>query len=812
VLNGRVDLGAFEFVPRTLSVSQDGSDVIVQDIVGRNNALTISSDGTNLIITDAAEGFVSDLAPFLSNGGRTFSFPIGNITGNLRILTRGGTDSATVGGLPGLLAGLSFDDEPANQIDSITFTGPIDLASDKNLTVFASGPINFVGPDADITARGTGIINLFTSRNVLVESGASLNSVSGDIRVIANLLIPPATGDFDGVVVNGSIKSVDGRISLTGTGGTAAGGFNLGVVIANGGLVENVVGDIALNGTGGSVGASNQGVVIDAFGGNGSHVTSVSGTITLFGVSGNDFGSLNIGVNILNGAVIFSPFGRVNIFGFAVPVGDSNFGVQIVGAGTQVSGSTIDIGARSESGASFFVANGARVTSIEPQGIQILTNRTISLASTQDVPFPLDAGGGSVKIASSTVPPKMTLGTDDTANALGLTDATLDLIRAGTLEIGDPGPNNFPPPPSDITVTGVIDPANVTNLRINGLALRDNFNRPDAPNLSRVWTVQTGSFAVTNGQALATGLSLATVAGLSEADVAIQASVTMTAPKRAGMLVARYQGSGDKRRYAAGLKQLGTQIFAQIFFHDGVKWITLATTLVRTNRGVVRFEALGPSLKLYLNGVLVANAIDNRLKVGGAGLCKAGVGGGVTYDDVSVERIVRAPTAVPFTDAFNPTPNGQLSTAWLNLLGNVRIVGGRAIGGGASSLAMLGAFTPQANVTAAADVTVGRNQSAAVLGRVSANGRTFYQATLQNKNGARSLQLVRVINGVSRVLRQVSVGVSAGRLELALNGTALTLRLGGVERITLQDTAIQAAGSVGISGGGPAAWDNFSVV
>src|SRR5205085_2581158 len=89
--------------------------------------------------------------------------------------------SLTLGAEPSILG------EPSpNPVGSVTFTGPIDLPSDKNLKVQASGEVRFVGPDADITARGNASINVTTTRNIVVEAGASLTSAGGDIGLTAN--------------------------------------------------------------------------------------------------------------------------------------------------------------------------------------------------------------------------------------------------------------------------------------------------------------------------------------------------------------------------------------------------------------------------------------------------------------------------------------------------------------------------------------------------------------------------------------------------------------------------------------------------
>src|SRR5690606_40192605 len=99
--------------------------------------------------------------------------------------------------------------------------------------------------------------------------------------------------------LNALIRSVDGDIVITGTGGNV-GGQNLGVYIGNS-IVESTgvtasAATVTLNGTGGNAAGNNYGVYVTGATG---VVRSVVGDITINGTGGNG-GSNNLGI-VING-------------------------------------------------------------------------------------------------------------------------------------------------------------------------------------------------------------------------------------------------------------------------------------------------------------------------------------------------------------------------------------------------------------------------------------------------------------------------------------------------------------------------------
>src|SRR5207237_1030799 len=118
----------------------------------------------------------------------------------------------------------------------------------------------------------------------------------------------------------------------------------------------------------------------------------------------------------------------------------------------------------------------------------------------------------------------------------------------------------------------------------------------------------------------------------------------------------------------------------------------LSQTPVSSGSGVVRFEVVGNSLKLFLDGQLVGYAFDKALSRAGA----LGVRGSTstTFASFVADRIVRKPQSLPFSDSFNGPDGSQLDNAtWQGQLGNFTVVNNQAQGDAAFNLATVNAIT-----------------------------------------------------------------------------------------------------------------------
>ena len=119
-------------------------------------------------------------------------------------------------------------------------------------------------------------------------------------------------------------------------------------------------------------------------------------------------------------------------------------------------------------------------------------------------------------------------------------------------------------------------------------------------------------------------------------DSTTQAVVNIGSGTSAG-LAARFRGTVDHCMYFAGLVRVGDAYFGRIMVNNGVRWKVLASVPVSVGSGRIRFDCIGSSLSLYLDGVKIASARDTTLAGPGAvGLRLTGAG--TTVDSYSYVR------------------------------------------------------------------------------------------------------------------------------------------------------------------------------
>jgi len=156
----------------------------------------------------------------------------------------------------------------------------------------------------------------------------------------------------------------------------------------------------------------------------------------------------------------------------------------------------------------------------------------------------------------------------------------------------------------------------------------DAFIRPDSPFLSSSWKQVFGNTAISDGNVLSRieAASVATLYGVTVKNSSAQAVVNIGSGTSAG-LVARFRGTVDHCMYWAGLEKVAEAFFGRIWVNNGSQWRLLASVPVTGGSGRIRFDCIGPSLSLFLNGVKIASAYDTTLTVPGAvGLRLAGTG------------------------------------------------------------------------------------------------------------------------------------------------------------------------------------------
>jgi len=149
----------------------------------------------------------------------------------------------------------------------------------------------------------------------------------------------------------------------------------------------------------------------------------------------------------------------------------------------------------------------------------------------------------------------------------------------------------------------------------------DDFIRPDSPYISGFWRQPFGNLVLQDDSVVSQfdGVSIATLTGVSTRNSTAEAVINVNSGSFAG-LVARYSGCGDRRMYVAGLQRVGEAFVARIWLNDGCRWRVLASGPVAVGSGRIRFDCIGSTLTLWLNGNPLVTARDRTLTGGAVGL------------------------------------------------------------------------------------------------------------------------------------------------------------------------------------------------
>lgn len=364
-----------------LDVDGDGTMVSTISYTGLEPITSsIASDVVELIYTGDDETItVSDAG----GGQTTVASTLGELTtfnNPTELLKIIATNGTDVVDVGALAAGyVSIEIAGDDATDVVNFNGAITFAADHGLTVSSVGTVNLPTAASDIAASGTGSVSLTALRNIALSSGSSITTVDGDLVLKANLG-STGTGNFAGVDLT------DASLAVTGAGA------------------------IDLFGRGGNTGTDNYGVVLQegaVVAGGGVGTTSVEGT------GGASSGSDNHGVFVLDSSSrISSSGGNIEVVG-TPGGGTGQFGIQID-------------------------ADGQVLATTGTPSVTLIAN-TMNLASTSSV----NAGANTVRLRQQTNSTGIALGQADSAATLGLIDAELDSVTAGTLVIGDSNTNGL---------------------------------------------------------------------------------------------------------------------------------------------------------------------------------------------------------------------------------------------------------------------------------------------------------------------------------------------------------------------------------
>ena len=227
--------------------------------------------------------------------------------------------------------------------------------------------------------------------------------------------------------------------------------------------------------------------------------------------------------------------------------------------------------------------------------------------------------------------------------------------------------------------------ANPATIASVSLPFNDSFAPGSLGNqLSNSWQEEMGNFNVSTGAAKSSNIataSMATLNGVNAGNVVIQASVTFTTVNQMAALLARYVNASTY--YMARLMDLGAgKVQAEIFrVFNGVATPVGTAVNVATgalNGGTFVFQLEGSDLKLFLNGNLVAYGYDTMIATGSIGI-RADLGAALANFQAAPAALTSNTT--PFSDNFAaPSLGNQLSSSWLEQVGNFNLATGAAVG------------------------------------------------------------------------------------------------------------------------------------
>lgn len=339
--------------------------------------------------------------------------------------------------------------------------------------------------------------------------------------------------------------------------------------------------------------------------------------------------------------------------------------------------------------------------------------------------------------------------------------------------------------------------------------IADDFDRGTAPTLGPDWTNRVGGFAlVADRAAVSSTLGVTTLNGVSASDVTVEGFVTLGGGDNAYQgLFARYGGPGDRNMYIGSLVREGAGFSGKIWRNVGGRWTMLASRAAAAGEGLLRFEAFGNSLKLFLDGALVASANDGAITRAGAVGMRGSVG--TTVDNFTYAELVpitaqQSPLA--FRDFFDARPDGsQLSRFWDNDLGMIVTSAGSAVPTTpGTAVASLNGVS-SADVTVLAEVSLGSSTGTAYVGLAARYGgpgdSNMYVGALVREAGVVTAKIWRNLAGAWQLLSQGAAPTATGLLRFDALGSVLALSLDGTTLATASDSAI-ATGSVGLRIGG----------
>ncbi|MEY3033245.1 MAG: hypothetical protein RLZZ622_1720, partial [Planctomycetota bacterium] len=366
--------------------------------------------------------------------------------------------------------------------------------------------------------------------------------------------------------------------------------------------------------------------------------------------------------------------------------------------------------------------------------------------------------------------------------------------------------------------------AGARNVRLEGAwsrpyrFIRDDFDRPDNASLGSEWTERYGQFRLTDAAAVAaTNKAFVTFAEAASADVSLtgKLSVENAVGAFAGFAARASNGISAPQQdtmYWGGLRRKNGGYVALIRRSTNGFWETLSQQPVAAGSGLVRFDVVGDSLKLFVDGELVGFARDRMIPAAGA----VGVRStsGTAIDDFTATEVLLPMATFPFQDRFSAADGGQLDRFWDARSGNFTVQGNRLVGANpVNTTTLRAALAGDASISMTVQVpTAGSHAGALARGVPQRN--TAYWGGLVNRSGGLSAEIWRVADGEITVLANSPLTETADvdhDLQFSLTGSDLSLAVNGSPVVAVDDGGLPAAGLFGIRATNNASVDTFAI-
>lgn len=397
-------------------------------------------------------------------------------TGVVSVMGKGGNDSG--GGQHGVNV-QGGGDIIGGTTGTMTVTGTGGPASGTNTGVRMNGSgstISSGGAHVQVAGQGGSATGAVQSYGIHMDPSAQITAGgTGEVTVTGTGGSDPVAGDYlMGVVVsNGSIiNSSGGNVSVTGLGGTGVSNEFAGIFLDSATITAGGAGTVIVVGTGGTVSGPSLKTTIGLDVRFTSLISSSGGNVSVIGTGGNGTDTTvgaSAGVRVFgNGTITAGGTGTVSVTGTGtngtgtghegVFVSGQNFNANLARIGAADGATTITAISGNSSSHALVVGtnNAGRITTGTDNPITIIADSANFGGSAT-----ISSGTGATTIATRTAGTFINLGGADVLGGspltLGLTDAELDTITAGLVQIGEPDSGT-------ITVSAPITHANNLSL------------------------------------------------------------------------------------------------------------------------------------------------------------------------------------------------------------------------------------------------------------------------------------------------------------------------------------------------------------